>query len=227
MSRVNSGTEAQRGDISNTGTITLGNSLKPRDVGYFDPDPDAKAIETKESKTIYHNVFSFTNQLHVKAIPENAIFLRKNLNTCLLGKADRWYTEELDHLAINVPPVLNFAAAAAGNGGDPPPTKKPIGLRAQFNKEGSGLESVGDFVVVDTSGKRRGNGLSAIAPTISAPPLAGHYRYPLCAPQPFLNSRGAHRCHENIEFNEGRRIEEMGSEASSDGKDGSGTAGEE
>ena len=98
MSRVNSGTEAQRGDISNTGTITLGNSLKPRDVGYFDPDPDAKAIETKESKTIYHNVFSFTNQLHVKAIPENAIFLRKNLNTCLLGKADRWYTEELDHL---------------------------------------------------------------------------------------------------------------------------------
>ena len=33
--------------------------------------------------------------------------------------------------------------------------------------------------------------------------------------------------HENIEFNERRCIEEMGSEASSDGEDGSGTAGEE
>ena len=42
-----------------------------------------------------------------------------------------------------------------------------------------------------------------------------------------LNAHQSCRCHENIEFNERRRIEEMGSEASSDGEDGSGTAGEE
>ena len=42
-----------------------------------------------------------------------------------------------------------------------------------------------------------------------------------------LNAHQSRRRHENIEFNERRRIEEMGSEASSDGKDGLGTAGEE
>ncbi|KAA6411806.1 MAG: hypothetical protein FRX48_03956 [Lasallia pustulata] len=64
--------------------------------------------------------------------------------------------------AINIAPGLSdFAAAAAGNCGDPPPTKKPIGLRAQCDKEGSGSESGGDFVVVNTSGKRRGNRVGA------------------------------------------------------------------
>ena len=50
-------------------------------------------------------------------------------------------------------------AAAAGNGGDPPPLNKSIGLRAQCNKEGSGSELVGKFVVVNMSGKRKGNGV--------------------------------------------------------------------
>ena len=64
--------------------------------------------------------------------------------------------------AINIAPRLSdFAAAAAGNGGNPPPIKKPIGLRAQCDKEGSGSESVDNFVVVDTSGKRRGNRVGA------------------------------------------------------------------
>ena len=42
-----------------------------------------------------------------------------------------------------------------------------------------------------------------------------------------LNAHQSCRCHENIKFNERRRIEEMGLEALSDGKDGSGTVGEE
>ena len=42
-----------------------------------------------------------------------------------------------------------------------------------------------------------------------------------------LNAHQSRRRHENIEFSERRRIEEMGSEASSDSKDGSGMAGEE
>ena len=42
-----------------------------------------------------------------------------------------------------------------------------------------------------------------------------------------FNAHQSCRRHKNIKFNERRRIEEMGSEASSDGEDGSETAGEE
>ncbi|KAA6409903.1 MAG: gag polymerase env [Lasallia pustulata] len=151
--------------------------------------------------------------------------------------------------AVNIAPGLSdFAAAAAGNGGDPPLTKKPIGLQAQCDKEGSGSESVDDFVVVNISGKRRGNGLLAIAPMISAPSPTSHYWYPLRASQPLLdelvaamtvlpestahalrllNAHQSRRRHKYIEFSERRHIEEMGSEASSDGEDGLETAGGE
>ncbi|KAA6412953.1 MAG: hypothetical protein FRX49_13752, partial [Trebouxia sp. A1-2] len=61
--------------------------------------------------------------------------------------------------AINIPRLSNLSSAAAGNGGDPPPPSKPVGLRAQCNKEGSGSESTGEFVVVaTTTKKRKGNG---------------------------------------------------------------------
>ena len=46
------------------------------------------------------------------------------------------------------PGLSDFAVVAVGNGGNPPLANKPIGLRAQCDKEGSGSESVGDFVVV-------------------------------------------------------------------------------
>ena len=42
-----------------------------------------------------------------------------------------------------------------------------------------------------------------------------------------LSAHQSCRRHENIKFNEWRCIEEMGSEALSDGKDGSETVGEE
>ena len=42
-----------------------------------------------------------------------------------------------------------------------------------------------------------------------------------------LNAHQSYRRHENIKFNKRRPIEEMGSEASLDGEDGLGTAGEE
>ena len=47
-----------------------------------------------------------------------------------------------------------------GNGGNPPPPNKPVGLRAQCNKEGTGSESTGEFVVVNTTArKRKGDGV--------------------------------------------------------------------
>ena len=42
-----------------------------------------------------------------------------------------------------------------------------------------------------------------------------------------LNAYQSCRRHKYIKFSERRRVEEMGSEALSDGKDGSGTVGEE
>ncbi|SLM36395.1 reverse partial [Lasallia pustulata] len=63
--------------------------------------------------------------------------------------------------AVNIPCVSDFSsAAAAGNSGDPPPPGKPVGPRAQCDKEGSGSGSTGEFVVVAiTARKRKGNGV--------------------------------------------------------------------
>ena len=73
--------------------------FKARDIGFFDPDIDSTAVETKDYGTVYHNVFSFTNRVKVKGnTVDDAAFLRQNLDTCLSGKAERWYTEELDDL---------------------------------------------------------------------------------------------------------------------------------
>ncbi|KAA6409263.1 MAG: hypothetical protein FRX48_06816 [Lasallia pustulata] len=63
--------------------------------------------------------------------------------------------------AVNIPRLLDFSSAtAAGNGGNWLPPNKPVGLWAQCDEEGTGSESTGEFVVVDTTArKRKGNGV--------------------------------------------------------------------
>ena len=73
-------------------------SFRPRDVGYFDPGP-GMPIEVKDNHNVYHNVFSFTNRLRVKATTMDSAVLRQNLDACLLGAAEHWYTNELAHLS--------------------------------------------------------------------------------------------------------------------------------
>ena len=73
-------------------------AFRARDVGYFDPNPDVPAIEVKENHNIYHNVYSFTNRLRVKADTMDVALLRQNLDACLLGSAEQWYTNELSHV---------------------------------------------------------------------------------------------------------------------------------
>ena len=73
--------------------------FRPRDVGYFDPDPQAAPVEVKDTHNIYHNVFSFTNRLRVKATTMDGTLLRQNIESCLLGAADDWYTNQLTHLS--------------------------------------------------------------------------------------------------------------------------------
>lgn len=80
-------------------TARLGRpQFRPRDVGYFDPAP-GPAIEVKDNHNVYHNVFSFTTRLRVKATTMNASLLRQNLDSCLLSAAENWYTNELAHLS--------------------------------------------------------------------------------------------------------------------------------
>ncbi len=73
--------------------------FRPRDVGYFDPSSQGPAIEVKENHNVYHNVFSFTNRLRVKVTTIDAATLRQNVDSCLLGAAEHWYTNELTHIS--------------------------------------------------------------------------------------------------------------------------------
>ncbi|KAL9591807.1 MAG: hypothetical protein Q9179_007352, partial [Wetmoreana sp. 5 TL-2023] len=59
-------------------TVTVNDRFRARDIGFFDPD-DAKAVES----------------LRVKADDGS---LARNLDQCLLGKAERWYTEEISDI---------------------------------------------------------------------------------------------------------------------------------
>ena len=75
--------------------LTFATVFQAQNVGYFDPNPSKKTVEIKDNHFIYYNVFSFTNQLQVKASNRDASKLRRNLNLCLLGKAKVWYTKWL------------------------------------------------------------------------------------------------------------------------------------
>ena len=73
--------------------------FRPQDIGYFDPNPQAALLEVKDTHNIYHNVLSFTNRLRVKRPTMDATLLRQNIESCLLGAADDWYTNQLNHLS--------------------------------------------------------------------------------------------------------------------------------
>lgn len=73
-------------------------TIRARDIGYFDPNSDKEPVEVKETHQLYHNVFSFTNQLRAQAITLDIAILHTHLPSCLIGKAERWYTEELSNI---------------------------------------------------------------------------------------------------------------------------------
>ena len=63
----------------------------------FDPNPSLEAVELKDGYQIFHDIWSFTERVKSKAItPQLLKVIRKNLDACLLGKAERWYTFETD-----------------------------------------------------------------------------------------------------------------------------------
>ena len=79
------------------GNRTSEQRFRPANIGYFQPNSTAtEPVETKDGKTIYSNVFSFTNRVRVKAQGEDAALIAKNFDQYLLGKAERWYTSEIN-----------------------------------------------------------------------------------------------------------------------------------
>ena len=80
-------------------TTTAGPAFKARDIGLFDPNTELDAVESKDGTQVFHNVWAFTNRVRVKAsTPETSRLIRENLDTCLIGKAERWHTEELNNI---------------------------------------------------------------------------------------------------------------------------------
>jgi hypothetical protein len=72
--------------------------FKAQDIGYFNPYKDKPPIVVKDKNTIYHNVFSFTNRIHIKAAFVNTAQMKQRLDKYLLGRANTWYNQELSHL---------------------------------------------------------------------------------------------------------------------------------
>jgi hypothetical protein len=72
--------------------------FKAKDLGYFDPKDSGPLVEVKDKVQIYYNVYSFTNRLRVKAQFIDPRAMKERLDECLLGSADAWYNQELNHL---------------------------------------------------------------------------------------------------------------------------------
>jgi hypothetical protein len=67
--------------------------FRPEDLGYFDPGTDTiLLVEASQGITTYRNVFSFTARVRLKA--ETNANLAENLDRCLKGEAEMWYTDE-------------------------------------------------------------------------------------------------------------------------------------
>ena len=99
----------------NAGTNNSVSTFNAKAIGYFDPDSTKAAVEVKENYNIYHNVYSFIQKVNVKASLFPVATLQLNLENCLLGAAERWFTEELSDLSRNglrYGPEANGAAVA-------------------------------------------------------------------------------------------------------------------
>lgn len=95
---LNTGAAGRQANQPTAGTGGSTPQFRPRDIGYFDPNPDVPPVEVKDTHNIYHNVFSFTSRLEVKATTMDPSIIRLNLDSCLLGKADDWFTNQLTRL---------------------------------------------------------------------------------------------------------------------------------
>ena len=80
-------------------TITTQAGFNAKSIGFFDPNSNKPSVGVKDNYNIFHNVYSFTQKLKVRATATSTTPLPMNVENCLLGAAERWFTEELDELS--------------------------------------------------------------------------------------------------------------------------------
>ena len=93
----NNGQQDDRDHTTGDTYVSRERQFRPQTVGYFDPKPDVMPIDVKDTHNVYHNVFSFTARLRVKATTMDEAFLQQNVDACLLGAADEWYTTQIEY----------------------------------------------------------------------------------------------------------------------------------
>lgn len=75
--------------------------FRPQGLGFFGPDNDnERLVENTDNSTVYYNVFSFAARVKAKArgVTEgifSANRVASQLDQCLKGKAELWYTNEI------------------------------------------------------------------------------------------------------------------------------------
>ena len=73
---------------------------KPAELGFFFPDMPMtwgrQDIVDREDKTYYRSVYAFTNRVKVVDSTKEQGRVQQNLDTCLRGEAERWWTTEID-----------------------------------------------------------------------------------------------------------------------------------
>ena len=84
---------------TSTSSAAAQTAFNPKLVGFLDPNPNKPSVEVKDNYNVFHNVFSFTQKLRVRATTPSATPLQQNVENCLLGSAERWFTEELNDLS--------------------------------------------------------------------------------------------------------------------------------
>lgn len=72
--------------------------FRPRLIGYFDPDPSKKPVSTNKDGNIYHNVFTFVSRIQAKEDFLGASVIAQNLEQCLMGAADTWFSTEIQEV---------------------------------------------------------------------------------------------------------------------------------
>lgn len=86
-----------RSSIPRTSKRNAREYFRSCDFGIFDPRDNARPSVYTHGTKIYHDVFSFTTRLRMQIVHNSwsGEYIAKNLDRCLVGKAELWYTHEL------------------------------------------------------------------------------------------------------------------------------------
>ena len=93
----NNGQQVNRDYTTSNTYVSREKQFRPQTIGYFDPKQDIIPIEVRDTYNVYYNIFSFTARLRIKATTIDKAFLQQNVDACLLGAADKWYTTQIKY----------------------------------------------------------------------------------------------------------------------------------